>query len=339
MTKPVNWEARIGRRIRLRDLHILFTVIQHGGMGKAATSLGISQPAVSEAIAGLEHALGARLLDRSRRGAEPTLYADALLRRGRAAFDELRQAVSEIESLSDPATGEVRVACAESLSAAILPPIIQRFSRQYPGVVVRIDQVASPTIIPTVGLPELRERRVDLVLARLAEPYVPQDLRDDVNVEILFDDPMVLAVGSHHPLARRRKIDLAELANEPWILPPPESLNHQVVEAAFHARGLAMPRVLIVSYSVHLRHSLLSSDRFITAYASTNLCFNGERLPFKVLSVALPARPWPVAIVSLKNRTPNPTVQRFIEQVRAFAKSRASVLAKLRRASIQQRPA
>ena len=113
MTKPVNWESRIGRRVRLRDLHILFTVVQYGGMAKAASSLGISQPAVSEAIAGLEHALGARLLDRSRRGIQPTLYRDALLRRGRAAFDELRLAVSEIESLSNPELGEVRIACAE----------------------------------------------------------------------------------------------------------------------------------------------------------------------------------------------------------------------------------
>ena len=105
MTKPVNWESRIGRRVRLRDLHILFTVVQYGGMAKAASSLGISQPAVSEAIAGLEHALGARLLDRSRRGIQPTLYADALLRRGRAAFNELRLAVSEIEIPIQSRTG------------------------------------------------------------------------------------------------------------------------------------------------------------------------------------------------------------------------------------------
>lgn len=324
MTKPVNWESRIGRRVRLRDLHILFTVIQHGGMAKAASSLGISQPAVSEAIAGLEHALGARLLDRSRRGTEPTLYADALLRRGRAAFDELRQAVSEIDSLSNPATGEVRIACAESLSASILPAIIRKFRRQYPGVTLQVDQVASPTIIPTLGLPELRERRVDLVLARLATPHVREDLQDDVNVEILFDDPMVLAVGIHHPLGRRRRVDLAELAEEPWILPPPDSLNYQVVAAAFRSHGLAMPKVVLVTYSVHLRHSLLPNDRFVTAFASTNLRFNGRQLPFRVLPVKLPARPWPVAIVYLKNRTLSPTVQRFIAYVRDFSKSLGS---------------
>ena len=324
MTKPVNWESRIGRRVRLRDLHILFTVVQYGGMAKAASSLGISQPAVSEAIAGLEHALGARLLDRSRRGIQPTLYADALLRRGRAAFDELRLAVSEIKSLSNPELGEVRIACAKSLSASILPLIIREFRRQYPSVTLRVDQVASPTIIPTLGLPELRERRVDLVLARLATLQVREDLQDDVNVEILFNDPMVLAVGTQHPLARRRKVDLAELARDPWILPPPDSLNHQVVAEAFRLRELPMPKVILVSYSVHLRHTLLTSDRFVTAYASTNLRFSGEQLPLKVLPVELPPRPWPVAIITLKNRTPAATVLRFIAHTRAFAKSMIS---------------
>jgi DNA-binding transcriptional LysR family regulator len=324
MIKSVNWESRIGRRVRLRDLHILFTIVQCGGIAKAASSLGISQPAVSEAVAGLEHAIGARLLDRSRRGTVPTVYADALLRRGRIAFDELRQAVSEIESLSDPSTGEVRIACAESLSASILPPIIEGFRRQYPGVTLQVDQVGSPSIVPALGLPELRERRVDLVLARLATPHLQEDLHDDVDVEILLNDRMVLAVGMQHPLARRRRVALAELANEPWILPPADSLNHKVVAEAFRSRGLAMPKVVLVSYSVHLRHRLLTTDRFVTAYASTNLRPDGQKLPLKILPVELPRRPWPVAIVTLKNRTPSPTVQRFIDHARVFSKSIAS---------------
>jgi len=326
MIKSVNWESRIGRRVRLRDLHILFTVIHHGGMAKAASSLGISQPAVSEAIASLEHALGARLLDRSRRGTKPTIYADALLRRGRAAFDELRQAVNEIEGLSDPTTGEVRIACAESLAASILPPIIQQFRRQFGKVALRVDQVGTPTIIPNLGLPELRERRVDVVLARLATPIMTKELQsedaqDDVKVEILFDDPMVLAVGSQHPLAGRRKVDLSELVDEPWILPPPESLNYQVVAEAFRLRNLAMPKVILASYSIHLRHSLLPADRFVTAFATTNLRFNAEGLPLKELPIRLHSRPWPVAIISLKNRTPSAAVRQFIEHTRAFAKS------------------
>src|SRR5882672_8550871 len=105
MTKSLDWDSRIGRRVRLRDLHILFAVVQHGSMAKAGARLNMSQSAVSQSIAAIEHALGVRLLDRTSRGVEPTIYGSALLRRGQAAFDELRIGVREIESLAEPGTG------------------------------------------------------------------------------------------------------------------------------------------------------------------------------------------------------------------------------------------
>src|SRR5215468_9711369 len=126
MSKPLDWESRIGRRVRLRDLHVLFAVVQHRRMETAGAHLGISQSAVSQAIAALEHALKIRLLDRTRRGVAPTMYADALIRRGRAAFEELRLGVKDIEFLADPTGGEVRIGCSESISAGFLPPIVAR---------------------------------------------------------------------------------------------------------------------------------------------------------------------------------------------------------------------
>src|SRR5262245_11336614 len=97
MTNKVDWERQMGRRLKLRDLHVLFTMVQRGSMGKAAQQLGISQPAVSEVIADLEHALGVRLLDRSPLGIEPTIYGSALLKRSLTVFDELKQSVTDIE--------------------------------------------------------------------------------------------------------------------------------------------------------------------------------------------------------------------------------------------------
>jgi DNA-binding transcriptional LysR family regulator len=113
---PMEWERRIGRRLRLRDLYILSTVVQWGSMAKAAEHLAVSQPAVSDAIANLEAALAVRLLDRSPQGVKPTIYADALLKRGDVVFDELRQGIKDIEFLANPAAGEVRVGCPESLA-------------------------------------------------------------------------------------------------------------------------------------------------------------------------------------------------------------------------------
>src|SRR5262245_33708728 len=125
MSKITDWDSHIGRRLKLRNLHVFFTVVQHGSLAKAASHLGVSHPAISQLIADLERALGARLFDRTSRGVTPTIYGHALLRRGRAAFDELKQGIRDIEFLSDPAIGEIRFGCPEGLEAIVVPVIEQ----------------------------------------------------------------------------------------------------------------------------------------------------------------------------------------------------------------------
>src|SRR5262245_59672072 len=116
MVRPkIDWEGQIGRRLRLRDLHVFSTVAACGSMAKAAAQLRVSQPIVSEVIAGLEHTFGVRLLDRSARGVEPTVYGHALLKRSVAAFDELKQSTRDIAFLTDPTAGELRIGCMGSV--------------------------------------------------------------------------------------------------------------------------------------------------------------------------------------------------------------------------------
>src|SRR5215207_3040507 len=177
----VQWDARIGRRLRLRDLHILFAVVQCKSMAKAAADLGISQPSVSQAMAELEHTVGVQLLSRSPQGVEPTLYGEALLHRSRAAFDELRQGIRDVEFLADPGAGEVGIACPESLTAGFLPAVIERISRLYPRMVFGVIQSNASKV-----LQDLRERKVDLALVRLSRPIEESDLVS----ESLFDDPI-----------------------------------------------------------------------------------------------------------------------------------------------------
>ena len=131
----LNSEDQIGRRLKLRDLHVFFAVVQAGSMTKAAAQLRVSPPAVSQIIADLEYAIGVSLLDRSPRGVEPTLYGRALLKGSAAAFDDLKQTIKEIEFLADPTVGEVKIGCPETV-AAILPPIIQLLYQHHPGIVV-----------------------------------------------------------------------------------------------------------------------------------------------------------------------------------------------------------
>src|SRR3977135_3227412 len=116
----MQWHERIGRRLKLRDMHILLAVVQHGSMAKAAAALAISQPAVSKAVADMEHAVGLRLLDRSRQGIEATTFGRALVKPAVAICDEPQQAAQELEFLADPTVGQLRIGSSESMAAGLL---------------------------------------------------------------------------------------------------------------------------------------------------------------------------------------------------------------------------
>ena len=320
MAKIVDWDTRIGKRVRLRDLHILLSVVQCGSMAKAAAQLGVSQPAVSEAIAGLERTLDVRLLDRGRRGIEPTTYGLALLNSSKAAFEELRQGIKQIEFLADPTAGELRIACAEQISAGILGPIIKLMSERYPRVRLWIE----PSVLRAKPLfPQLDSREVDLVMVTRSVPSPARsDIARAVNIEILFNDRHCVVVGKNGPWARRRKIDLADLAGEPWIAVPSDgdsSGGAVILANAFRARGLEPPRVAVTTYSVHLRNSLAATSRFVAVLPESVLRFNTDNL--RALPIALPTVPWPVIMVTLRNRTANPVVDLFIGCAREVVRS------------------
>src|ERR1700749_3240045 len=125
---------RIGRRMKLHDLHVLMAVVHAGSMRKGAALLPTTQPAVSRSIADLEHTIGAKLLDRSAQGIETTRYGHALLKPGAAAFDELKQGVREIEVLSTPEAGELQSGRGSAFAQGFVLAVISRLSQQFPRV-------------------------------------------------------------------------------------------------------------------------------------------------------------------------------------------------------------
>jgi DNA-binding transcriptional LysR family regulator len=309
--RPMKWDQRIGRRLKLHDLHVLLTVAELGSMGKAAGHLAVSQPSVSKAIADIEHAVGVRLLDRTAKGVELTDYGRALLRRGMGAFDELRQGIREIETLADPSTGEVRVGCPEAIATGLMLNVIDRFSRRHPRVVVSV--IAANSLSHEFRL--LRDRVVDFLIGALPQPFAD----DDLDHEVLYRDQPFFLCGSKHPLARRRRVMLADLVDEPWLLPH-QSVFASYLMQAFGASGLPPPRFGVRSFSVAQRVSLLATNRFISAESGTVLHFNPARHPIKVLPVEQSFRPWPIGVVTLKNRTVSPGVQTFLRCIREIAK-------------------
>src|SRR5262245_1066615 len=161
----MDWSERIGRRIRLRDLHILLAVVQSKSLARAAEHLAISRPVISKTIADLEHVLGVRLLERDRHGAIPTVYGAALLKRGTAVFDELREGVKDIEVLTDPTAGNLHIGSNPFLAASFVSAVIDQLSRRHPRMMFNLLAEQVETLHR-----ELHERTVDLLVARKFGP-------------------------------------------------------------------------------------------------------------------------------------------------------------------------
>jgi len=305
-------ENRISRRLRFRDLQVFFSVVQCGSMAKAAHELGVTQPAVSEVVAGLEDAFGVRLFDRGPLGVEPTVYGRALLKRGVAAFDELRQGIRDIEFLVDPTKGEVRLGCTDSLAGGLLAPFVEKFCRRYPGVVITVE----PIQMPTLALPELHARKLDVVVSRLSKPQADDPFGDGLDVEILFEDEAIVAAGANSRWARRRKITLADLRDASWVGTPQDTLTRTLLDRAHQSANLPPPAMRVTTYSVQLRAHLLATGDFLAAMPKSMLKLNDECRGLKQLPVGLPGPRFPVAIVTLKGRTVTPAVGLFLDMLR-----------------------
>jgi DNA-binding transcriptional LysR family regulator len=301
---------RIGRRIRLHDLNVLIAVVQAGSMNKAASLLNTGQSAISRSISDLEHAVGAQLLDRGPRGVEPTECGRALLSGGIAMFDELRQAVSHIEFLVDPTVGKIRIGTTIPLATSFVDSVIDRISRQHPRIL--FDLVTAQT---DALHSELAQRNLDLLISWKRGP----DLDQETAFEFLYDDSYVIVAGSNSPWARRRKVTLADLVNEAWTLPPPETVLGKAVVEAFRRGGLPPPTATVATLPREVRMRFLATGRFLTIFPASALKFSGQSPDVKVLPVELSLAGLSVGIVTLKGRTLSPVARLFIEHARKAA--------------------
>jgi len=302
---------RIGRRMKLNDLHVLMAVVQAGSMNKAAALLNTTQPAISRSITELERSVGVRLLDRTPQGVEPTDSGRTLLEGGAAVFDELRQAVKSIEFLTDPEAGEVRIGSNHVLASSFVSAVVDRLSRRYPRVTFEI----------MAGEPEglhrnLHERKVDVLVVWRFGPFADEQ----VGLETLCDDSYVIVAGAQNPWARRRKVELADLVDEPWVLPPPESPIGLIAREAFRASGLDYPRATVTSFPPAVRASLLRTGRFLTIFPTSLLKFPAPRADLKILATKHPVASVPIGVLTFPNRTPRPVAQLFIDTAHELAK-------------------
>lgn len=165
---------------------------------------------------------------------------------------------------------------------------------------------------PEVGcgsIASLRERSIDLLIGRISEPFD----QDDLEAEVVYNDDTVVIAGRQSKWAKSRKLKLADLAGERWILPPPDTMHGAGAPKVFRDSGSEMPPAPITILSIHLCLRLVAGAQFVTMLPASVLGFGNSSESLKVLPIRIPAGRRPVAIVTLKNRTRSPAAKLFID--------------------------
>ncbi len=309
----MKWTDRVGRRVKLRDFHIVIAVAEAGSMSRAAQDLAVSYPVISKTISDLEHTLGVKLFDRSISGVEPTHYGRALLASGIAAFDEIRKGLQQIEFIKEPDAGELRIGSSIVVDAGLLPAAIEQFTTDFPRASLQVLHEN----IATLQYDNLRNRNVELVLGR-----IPATLdQPDLVAETMFDEPDVVAAAADSPWAKRKGLTLEQLIDEPWVLAQPGSLARSLQDRVFRNSGLEPPTAAVQTVSLHLYMRLVETGRWLGLIPASAMRFGGKGMRINILPLKAQSPPAPVGVITVKDRTLTPLAERFIECVRNVARS------------------
>jgi DNA-binding transcriptional LysR family regulator len=193
-------------------------------------------------------------------------------------------------------------------------------AQTHPRVLVHVSDVVAPTL----DIPQLRDRTLDVAIVRFAGPAAQHRYVEDFNVEVLFNDELVVVAGKKSRWARDLSINISKLADAHWILPPLTTSNSRTVFQAFREAGLGPPRVFMATFSAHLRTSMVADGAYISVLPQSMLRQTANHSNLKILPIRLPKHDFPLAIVTLKRRMPNPVVQLFIRHARSTLKAMAS---------------
>lgn len=221
---------RLDPRIKLRHLSVFLEIVRLTGVGHAASSLGLTQPALSKTLAELEDILSVKLFDRTGRTLKLTNSGELFHRYAGASLTALKQGVRSMAQAHNEEMATFSIGALPTVSARVLPYAMVDFMAQSPNLRPRI--VTGPN---AYLLSQLRLGDVDLVIGRMAEPEMMRGLA----FEHLYEEEIALVVRPDHPLLQHRPFDLGRITDYPLLIPPSGSIIHPTVQRYLTSHGLA----------------------------------------------------------------------------------------------------
>jgi len=247
----------------VRHLRYFVSIADAGSFSKAATQLRVAQPALSRQIRDLERELGLRLFDRAERRVRLTPEGNDLLRRSRDALQVVETLRDRARSFESGTAGILRVGASPQVLQSVIAGFLPRYRRAHPGVEVELAEDGAVRVLDLV-------ERGELQLALVTLPIPPT-----LHARVLFPANILAVIPETNALARRRKIELAELATEPLLFLRPGFATRQIIDGAFQAARIE-PRVVLESGSPHCLLTFAEIGHGIALVPSTLLLPRGR---------------------------------------------------------------
>lgn len=287
----------------IRDVGHFLRAAQLGGMGKAAEATGLSQPAITKAIARLEHELGLRLFERTRQGLVLTGAGEAFRARAERMLAEYEDTMRMAGDLRVGATGLLRLGSSAAAHESYVSPALARLLQRRPRLRTRLSvRLSSELLAP------LRAGQFDVVVAtREAE------VEAGLDSEVLGHDELVVVAAQRHPLFRRAAPTLADLARYPWVLPREPLAARRWIVDEFRRAGLPPPTPSVeIDQGTPGAIALAAATELLTLAAVPR---QRRQWPVPVRRVEVPglvlARP--IAVFTRANAHRSPALEAFLD--------------------------
>ncbi len=296
--------------IDLRRFAHLLAAARHGSLTRAAAELGVSQPALSKSLRGLEQALGVALLVRTSSGVVPTEAGEALVARGRQIDAQLRAALADVERAKASAAGEVVMGCGPSEATRLLPRALEALRRAHPRVRVTVLYGLNEALMPMV-----KEGEIELALSSVPRTATDPQLVHDT----LLSDSACVVARAGHPLAERRSVRPAELAKWPFVLARRRELERRAFDELFLDAGLRPIEAAVETTSVVLMKAMALESDHLTFLPRELIHWEAQAGLLRALPVTGAKWSRAVGVTRLRRRPASAAVQALAGCLRASA--------------------
>lgn len=289
--------------MELRDIEYFAVIAELRHLGRAAESLGLSQPALSKSLRRLEQSVQAKLVKRTPKGVELTAEGSALLWRVRDLRSSLQGVAREITDLRQGRVGDLRIGTGPIPAERLLPVALSAMLRDAPKATLNISVSDNDLMIPALLNGELD----------LAVNYIRASPTDGLSLEHLYDDMTVVLASGDHRLTKLDRVTLADLAQERWALTDSTVLFRRWLDRKFQDVALPPPRVAVQTRSVRLRLQILASSDLLDCTSKHAFSETAQRYGLKELPVKELQWTRPICVFYRRDAYLSPTAKRFIE--------------------------